>query len=175
MAKRKKAKSFLGKFGGLIAVIIAVLSALTIILPGLILKVENADPTVYKGFEFVFGKEIAGAGIGGFGGDVSIPFSILGVLGYFLPVVLSVLVALIVKNRQLGGMLLLIAFVFGAAILFVMPEITHITTTIKLGDNVSTTAKTFAQMGYKLDYGTIIGGSLNCLGALFSVAYSFSK
>lgn len=177
MAKKAKSKSFFAKQGNLLAVLVAVLVALTILFPGVIKTFENADPTMYKGFELAFGKSIGTIDAIVASGDAKIKFSIVACLAYFLPLVLTVLMAILVKNRPIGGVIMALGFIASAVLMFLMPSVTSLAVTAKeviLG-STTTTVKTFAELEYALGYGSIIGGSLSIVGALTSLAYGFVK
>ena len=170
MAKRKS-KSLFGKNGKFILVLVAVVTLCMAFLPAV--KSENSD-TTYTGFEVMFGKSLGTINLIVVSGNSSITFSILAVLGFMLPLVGSIICALLVKNKGLAGIITCACFVASAVLLFLIPSITSIATTSSLLGSASTTTNTFKDLGYGLGIGSIIGASVSIVGALGSL-YSVIK
>ena len=168
MAKKRKAKSSGAKFVPFVLLVLAVAVICMGFLAGVTLAVENMDPQSYTLFEVTFGKELAGGAIGGLAsGKTTIDFSILAMLGLFLPVV-GALLSLLIRNK-IGGLLAFLLFVGSAVLLFLVPQFTSISVTAELLGNTTTTTKTFAELEWGLGIGSIIGGAVSCLGALVSL------
>lgn len=169
MAKRKS-KSLFGKYGKFILVLVAVVTLCMAFLPAV--KSENSD-TTYTGFEVMFGKSLGTVNLIVVSGNSSITFSILAVLGFMLPLVGSIICALLVKNKGLAGIITCACFVASAVLLFLIPSITSIATSGSFLGSASTT-NTFKDLGYGLGIGSIIGASVSIVGALGSL-YSVIK
>lgn len=171
MAKRKS-KSLFGKYGKFILVLIAVVTVCMGFLPAV--KSSNSD-TTYTGFDVMFGKQLGSINVIVASGESSITFSILAVLGFMLPLVGSIICALLIKDKGIAGFITCICFIASAVLLFLIPSITSISTTAStVITSGTTTTSTFKELGYELGIGSIIGASVSIVGALGSL-YSAIK
>ena len=171
MAKRKS-KSLFGKNGKFILVLVAVVTLCMAFLPAV--KSENSD-TTYTGFDVMFGKSLGSVNIFVANGESSITFSILAVLGFMLPLVGSIISALLIKDKGIAGLITCACFIASAVLLFLIPSITSVSTTAStIITSGTTTTSTFKELGYELGIGSIIGASVSIVGALGSL-YSVIK
>lgn len=171
MAKRKS-KSLFGKYGKFILVLVAVVTLCMAFLPAV--KSTNGDNT-YTGFDVMFGKSLGSVNIFVANGESSITFSILAVLGFMLPLVGSIISALLIKDKGIAGLITCACFIASAVLLFLIPSITSVSTTAStIITSGTTTTSTFKELGYELGIGSIIGASVSIVGALGSL-YSVIK
>lgn len=166
MAKRRKSKSVV-RFLPFALIVLSLVVVAMGFLDGVINHPEYLEPTAYTLFEVAFGKELAAGALGeAIKGSLTIDFSILATLALFLPLVGSVLAVLL--KGKVGGLVALLTFAFAAVIFFLIPQVTTISSTLTL-IGTSTDTKTFAEYSYGLGLGSIIAGSVSCLGALVSL------
>lgn len=166
MAKKRK-KSFMAKYGKYLLLVFALAVIGMAFLPAI---VGDDSDSGYTGWEVSFGKELLD--ISGIGTNSVIEFSILATLGFLMPVIICVLVIVLMKNRQLAGLICFIAFGASAVLCFILPSITNISLTLPF---VGTTTKTFADMGCNLGIGAILAGVFSSLGAVTSLGYAVMK
>lgn len=179
MAKKKNLKKSFSSNGLFILMFLGLVILAMGFLAAVIYKPENGDPSTYTGFNVMFGKVLTDSEntfIGGiFSGlgavKSSIVFSFPAVMGFFLPLLGSVVAGLLLKNNKfIAGIIIAACFIASAVLLFMMPQITSIKieATSFIGD-AKPTIKTFADMGYTLGIGSIIAGAVSSLGALTSL------
>lgn len=173
MAKRKKLNNNMLFTLGMVAsaVIIVVMMFLTAV----IYKGNNTESS-FLGTEIVFGKTVSDLTVNGNGTKTFIPFNFLLLLGFFLPIITSVVAAFVgKKGKMIVGLVCAVVFIFSAIMMFVSPQLASMVTEITLADRVKTSTSTLASLDYTLSFGTVIAGVLGILGAVCSIGYGFLK
>lgn len=165
MAKRKK--SFMAKYGKYLLLVFALAIIGMAFLPAI---VRDDSDSGFTGWEVSFGKKILDVSL--FGSESVIEFSILAALGFLVPTVICVLVIVLMKNRQLAGLICFIGFGVSAVLCFILPSITNISLTLPF---LGTSTKTLADMGFNLGIGAILAGVFASLGAVTSLGYAVMK
>lgn len=145
-------KKRVGKVFPFIALLLGVIAFVMVFLP--VLKFPNND-TTYTGIQVVTGLSIVDAG---FLGDAAMPFNILALLAFLLPIISGI----IGVTMRKGYVVSVILFTVAAVLLFVLPQYTYINVTI-LG-NV-----TKPEIDWVLLAAPIIAGSASILGVLVSL------
>lgn len=159
---RKRRKSNLYLILTLLIVVLGIASFCMIFLN--VLKTGDSDSyTYYKGLDCVFGKETTVLGQ-----KITLKFSILGFLGFVLPLVSSVLVLVLANQRnKLKFLISAILFLVSAILLFIMPEYTKIYYDTFIGSGS-------IDGSFSLAIGSILAGSFSSLACLISiVAYLY--
>ena len=88
------------KIGKLLLIFLALLTSLTIFLPVIALPNEVASLVDYKGIDVVFGKEIGMILFSGvYYSNAIINPSIMLFIGFFLPLFVTIITSLLIKNR----------------------------------------------------------------------------
>lgn len=173
MAKRKT-NELITKYGTLILLIISLAIVLTALLPAVIYNAENSNDS-YNGFEVMFGKNLGSASLFGFGGGAKINFSILAVLGYLLPIIATVICVFVLKKQNLTGFITCISFIASCILLFLLPSVTSVTTTLSALGGSTSSVSTFTELNYVLGIGSVIGALLSIIGILVSALHFVSK
>lgn len=146
-------EDILKKHGKLLTLVLAAVVVAMLFLPANTIELLGKTSSV-NGLDSAFG--ISDGGV----------FSIVLTLGYLLPIAAVVVCRFLFNNGKLQYLILFVAFLASAIILFMAPDFTNIEVI------VSVTAK---DLGYKLGMGAIIGGVASALGALVSVGCLTSK
>lgn len=173
MAKRKKLNTNMLFTLGMVAsaVIIVVMMFLTAV----IYKGNNTESSLL-GTEIVFGKTLSDLTISGNGAKTFIPFNFLLLLGFFLPLINSVVAAFVgKKSKMIVGLVCAVVFIFSAVMMFVSPQLVSVVTETTIINKVTTSTNTLASLDYTLSFGTVIAGVLGILGAVCSLGYGFLK
>ena len=173
MAKRKSKKkvSF-----NIVPVVLLVLAVLVIALGSLAgvtadLGIEGVENPTYTLYQVTFGHEYVAGGVADLvEGKTAIDFSFLACLGMFLPLVGAV-IALALRKKKLGGILSLVCFLGSAILLFLVPQVTSVTSTLTVLGKTTTTTKSMADLGWTLGIGSIITGAISGVGTLLSVVH----
>ena len=164
------------KIGKLILILLALLTALTIFLPVIALPNEVAALVNYKGIDVVFGKEIGMILFSGvYYSNAIINPSIMLFLGFFLPLFVTIITSLLIKNRRVVGFSCAISFVISIVMILMVKEIGSCylaNTNLLTGLNELT--RYFKDIDGVVKYGTYIGASLSFLGLITSIVYSFA-
>ena len=140
-------KKLLNKNGFAIIMLLSAVVLASILLDACVLKISSFSSSI-DGIDAAFG--LAENGV----------FSILLTLGYLLPIVVMALCKVLFKKGNLQYLLLVIAFVASAILLFKAPELAKVES---FGVSV-----TLAKAGYELAIGPIIGAVASIFGALVS-------
>ena len=116
--------NWFNKIGKLLLIFLALLTALTIFLPVIALPNEVAALVNYKGIDVVFGKEIGMILFSGvYYSNAIINPSIMLFLGFFLPLFVTIITSLLIKNRRVVGFSCAISFVISIIMLLMVKEI----------------------------------------------------
>lgn len=166
MAKKKSKKSNKKQIKLIVAAALLVLglaSFAMMFLPAL--RLSDSEDAIYSGMQVAFGAELVNVNFGGSIGSIGsskLNFSILGVLGYILPLAAGVVVALLGRKNKIVAIVCTIVFVAAAVLVFLLPTYTTITySIIIIGETTETP-------DWVLQYGSIISGSLSGVCALGS-------
>lgn len=147
-----------GKLLPLFALLLGIIAFLMVFLPAL--KFPNND-TSYTGFQVINGVSIID---GGFLGDAKMPFGILALVAFLLPLIGGLIGAVLPK----GYIVSLVFFLVAVVLFFVLPQYTHVNVTI-LND------VTKHKIDWVLQAGPIIAGGASILGALVSLLGFLNK
>lgn len=159
MAKRKKQSN--QSLVILIVLCLGVLATLTIFLPALVTG-SGDNKLFYSGLDVTFGKTLANLGVLAKG---KIPFSILALLAYLLPIIAGTIVLFAPKKKPIAMLLFLAA----AVLLFLLPEYINMVSESSLFENSAVT-----NLGGSLTWGSIMGAVFSVLG-LFGTGYLLVK
>ncbi|HHX78267.1 MAG TPA: hypothetical protein GX695_00745 [Acholeplasmataceae bacterium] len=145
-------KKRIGNFFPFVALLLGIIAFVMVFLPAL--KYPSND-TTYTGLQVVTGLSIVDAG---FIGDAKMPFNILALLAFLLPISAGLIGVLTPR----GFIVSLVLFIAAAVLFFVLPQYTHINVTL-----LGTVTKT--EIDWTLLAAPIIAGSASILGVLVSL------
>lgn len=163
MAKRKKQNK--QSLVILIVLCLGVLATLTIFLPALVTG-SGDNKVFYSGLDVTFGKTLADLGVLAKG---KIPFSILALLAYLLPIIGGTIVLFAPKKNKILKPIAMLLFLASAVLLFLLPEYIKMVSESGLFGNSAAT-----NLGGSLTWGSIMGAIFSILG-LFGTGYLLVK
>lgn len=132
----------------IIVLLLGIAASIMVFLPAL--KYKDSDAT-YTGLKIITGVNIFNLGSIA---DGKLPFSILALLAFVLPVVAGIIFFTSPKNAIIS----IVLFAGAAVLLFLLPEYTKVVVNTFIG------GETELDIKWVLQVGTIIAGSLSCAG-----------
>ena len=162
MAKKKKKDN---KLINLIVFALGLLATLTIFLPALVTG-SGDNQVFYSGLDISFGKTLTDWGTLV---NAKIPFNMLAVIAYVLPIVGGFLILFSERKDKVLKLISIVLFLASAVLLFLLPSYIEVITESGLFGGTMTD-----KLSENLAWGSIVGGALSVL-ALFGSAYKLVK
>ncbi len=164
------------KFGKLIIILLAAILLSLAFLPIIALPNKNAELVNYTGFDVVFGKELGMILFNGvYFASATINPTPLLFIGFFLPLFISLIASLLIKNRKVVGFSCAISFVVSIVMLLMVNQMgtCYLTNTNTL-TGLNELTRFFKDIDGVVKYGAYIGAGVSTLGLFTSIVYTFA-
>ena len=164
------------KFGKLIIIFFALVTVLSIFLPVIALPNNKAELVTHLGKDLIFGKELGVILFNGvYYAKALINPSTLLFIGFFLPIIVTLILSLIFKNRRVVGFGSAISFVISIVLVLMVNEIgsCYLSNT-NLLTGLNELVRKFKDIDGVVQIGAYVAAGSSVLGLLTSIVYTFA-